>query len=127
MPRSASIAAAIDTWLLAVTGIATSHLNGKLVVPLDAGVPSLLELPIVMVCCSVRPSPVNCIAKVAAPAVAPSCATLAIMPTIALDPAGTCTLLVVDCPYKLVKAVKLSAAVTLPSLTLYDAMFIPIV
>ena len=127
MPRSASIAAAIDTWLLAVTGIATSHLNGMFVCPSDVSVPTFVELPIVMVCCSVRPSPVNCIAKVAAPAVAPSCATLAIMPTIALLPAGTCTLLVVDCPYKLVKAVKLSAAVTLPSLTLYDAMFLPIV
>jgi hypothetical protein len=45
------------------------------------------------------------------------------MPTIALDPAGTCTLLVVACPYRLPKFVKLSAAVIDPSLTLYDAMF----
>jgi hypothetical protein len=45
------------------------------------------------------------------------------MPTIALLPAGTCTLLVVACPYRLPKFVKLSAAVIDPSLTLYDAIF----
>ena len=46
-------------YLEAVTGIATSHLNGGLVAPLDAGVPSTPAEPTVMVCCSVRPSPVN--------------------------------------------------------------------
>ena len=62
--------------------------------------------------------------KVAAPLVAESVDMLAITPTIALVPAGTCTLELVDCPYRLSNAVKLSAAVIAPSLVLYDAMFI---
>ena len=56
--------------------------------------------------------------KVVAPFVALSLATLAIMPMICVAPAGTCIAAVVDCPYRLPNAVKLSAAVTAPSLVL---------
>ena len=84
--------------------------------PLDAGVPSTPCEPIQIVSCPLdNPSPDNCIAKVAAPLVALSVDIDATMPTICELPLGTCTLAVVDCPYRLSKAVNESAAVIAPS------------
>ena len=48
-PMSVSIAHATETWLLPTTGIATSKLNGRLVAPLLAGVPSTPAAPMTSV------------------------------------------------------------------------------
>jgi hypothetical protein len=119
LPTSVSIATATDTWLDPTHGIATSNIIGKFVMPLLAGVPSTPCEPMHTVSCPLlNPSPDSWQAKVVAPLLALSVDIDAIMPTIWLEPAGTCIDAVVDCPYKLSKAVNESLAVIAPSLVL---------
>ena len=99
MPTSVSIAIATLTWLDPTQGIATSIIIGELVAPLLAGVPSTPWEPTTNVSCPCdNPSPLSWTAKVVAPFVALSVATVAMMPTIWLACFGIWTLAVVEDP-----------------------------